>query len=369
MRIFLFILTSVLLSNCSNTEIKPAKNGLKQDSEKISVKQSQLIFHKVKVFPNQTELSLAIIDSDSITFFGVKRLNDTLLKTSNFNRIFEIGSISKVFTSTILANLVLQNKIKLNTPIQQIVDYNIPIGKEISLIELANHTSGLPKQPTNMSWLNTDYDNPFQNYNEQKLIDYITTQAEFNQKPGSKYEYSNLGAGLLGYLLTKKSKSTYEDLLQEYVFRKYQMTNSTTNKNKIVSQLINGLTPKGETSSNWDFDVLVGAGGILSSVNDLSKFAQAHFNKENLELALTRKPTFAINDTIRLGLAWHLPKLKNGNELVFHNGGTGGYSSSMILDIENKKGVVILSNISTYHEERNRVDELCFELLESIKTK
>ena len=74
MRIFLFILTSVLLSNCSNTEIKPAKNGLKQDSEKISVKQSQLIFHKVKVFPNQTELSLAIIDSNSITFFGVKML-------------------------------------------------------------------------------------------------------------------------------------------------------------------------------------------------------------------------------------------------------------------------------------------------------
>lgn len=296
-------------------------------------------------------------------------MNNTFIETSNSNRIFEIGSISKVFTSTILANFVLQNKVRLSTPIQQIVNYNIPLGEEISLIELANHTSGLPKQPTNMSWFNTDYDNPYQNYNEQKLIDYITTQTELKQEPGSKYEYSNLGTGLLGYLLTKKGKSNYEDLIQEYVFEKYQMTNSTTNKKKVATQLINGLTPKGEITSNWDFDALVGAGGILSSVNDLSKFAQAQFNNENLELALTRKPTFIINDTISLGLAWHLPKPKNGNELVFHNGGTGGYSSSMVLDIKARKGIVLLSNISAHHEERNRVDELCFELLESIKTK
>lgn len=369
MRIFLFILTTVLLSNCSTTEINNAKDGFTHLSEKVSSEQSQLIFDKIKVFPNRTEMSLAIINNESITFFGIKRVNDTLIETYNSNRIFEIGSISKVFTSTILANFVLQNKVRLSTPIQQIVNYNIPLGKEISLIELANHTSGLPKQPTNMSWINTDYDNPYQNYNEQKLIDYITTQAELKQKPGSKYEYSNLGAGLLGYILTKSTKSTYEDLLQEYVFRKYQMTNSTTDKEKIQSQLINGLTPKGEITSNWGFDVLVGAGGIFSSVNDLSKFSQAQFNKENKELALTRKPTFIVNDTISLGLAWHLPKLKNGNELVFHNGGTGGYSSSMVLDIENKKGVVILSNISAYHKERNRVDELCFELLESLKTK
>lgn len=369
MRIFLFILTSVLLSNCSTTEIKIAKDGFTHRSKKISLEQTQLIFDKIKVFPNRTEVSLAIINNDSLTFFGVKRLNDTLIETSNFNRIFEIGSISKVFTSTILANLVLQNKIKLNTPIQQIVDYDIPLGKEISLIELANHTSGLPKQPTNMNWINTDYDNPYRNYDEQKLIDYITTQAEFNQEPGSKYEYSNLGTGLLGYLLTKKTKSTYEDLIQEYVFEKYKMATSTTNKEKIENQLIDGLTPTGEVTSNWDFDVLVSAGGILSSVNDLSKFAQAQFNEKNLELVLTRKPTFTINDTISLGLAWHLPKLKNGDELVFHNGGTGGYSSSMILDIKRKKGIVLLSNISAHHEERNRVDELCFELLESIKRK
>ena len=115
MRIFLLILTCVLLSYCSTTEVQVAKDGFTHRSEKISTEQSQLIFDKTKVFPNRTEVSLAIINNDSITFFGVKRLNDTIIQTSNFNRIFEIGSISKVFTSTILANLVLQNKVRLST--------------------------------------------------------------------------------------------------------------------------------------------------------------------------------------------------------------------------------------------------------------
>ena len=179
-----------------------------------------------------------------------------------------------------------------------------------------------------MSWFATNFDNPYQYYDEKKLIHYLNHQVELNPTSGSKYNYSNLGAGLLGYLLTKEADVTFEDLIQKYIFSKYKMRNSTTDKEKIKTLLIDGLTPLGETAPNWDFDILVGAGGIFSSVDDLSKFAQAQFYKDNLDLALTRKSTFDINDTMSLGLAWHLPKLKNGNELIFHNGGTGFRSNN-----------------------------------------
>ena len=145
------------------------------------------------------------------------------------------------------------------------------------------------------------------------------------------------------------------------------MTNSYTSSQNLDKRLIEGLDENGEVVSNWDYDVLFGGGGILSSAEDLVKFVNAQFNPKNKELSLTRKPTFDINEGMKIGLGWHILKTENGFNWVWHNGGTGGYSSSMVLDTENKNCVIILSNVSAFNPKMENIDKLCFELMKNIE--
>jgi CubicO group peptidase (beta-lactamase class C family) len=211
-----------------------------------------------------------------------------------------------------------------------------------------------------------DIKNPFKDYDIVKLKKYLTKKAKLIQEPGTTYSYSNLGAGLLGYILSETSNSTYEELLQENIFSKYGMDNSTTIRKNIEKNLVKGLSRKGKETSNWDFDVMISAGGILSSVYDLSKFAHAQFDDENKDLLMTQQPTFVFSEKLSVGLGWHIVKTKNGENLLWHNGGTGGYSSSMILDKENRTGVIILSNVSAYNKLSGNTDKLGLGLIGTL---
>lgn len=104
----------------------------------------------------------------------------------------------------------------------------------------------------------------------------------------------------------------------------------------------------------------------MSNTEDLSKFALAQFDKNNTKLILTQKPTFKVNENMSVGLGWHILKTENEGELIWHNGGTGGYTSSMALDIDKQNGVIILSNVSAYHKKMTNIDKLCFELIETL---
>jgi CubicO group peptidase (beta-lactamase class C family) len=371
MKKYLTALVGLLLSSCSNLQTTIAENGIEVSNNGINKKQSELIFDNTKSFPNNTQLSLALIRNGEIDFIGIERTNDTIKLIENYKNVFEIGSITKVFTATLLSNFVNDQKLKLDDNIQDYLDFKINSENDITFKELANHTSGFPRLPSNLNllYLLFNQDNPYKDYNKEKLVDYLTKKVKLNQEPGIKYEYSNLGAGILGFELASISKSSYESLLQEKIFTKYKMENSTSKRENIQSELVNGLKPNGKTTSNWDFDVLAGGGAILSTVEDLSKFALAQFDNENNELTLTQKPTFKVNDNMQIGLGWHILKTENGGELIWHNGATGGYRSSMGLDIENKNGIIILSNVSAFNEKSENIDQLLFELIETLDEK
>jgi len=135
----------------------------------------------------------------------------------------------------------------------------------------------------------------------------------------------------------------------------------------VKDKLVKGFDGKGDETANWDLNVLVGAGGILSSAEDLARFANAQFDTNNTELNLTRQPTFTVSDQMQMGLGWHIIKANNGkNEIFWHNGGTGGYTSSMALDTEKKHGIIILSNVSAFHQETGKIDDLCFGLMNTL---
>lgn len=366
MKKYLTAFIGLILSSCSNGQTTVAENGIEISNNGITKEQSELLYDNTKSFPNNTQLSLALIKNGKIDFIGIERINDTIKLIENYKDAFEIGSITKVFTATLLSNFVNDQELKLNDNIQDYLDFKVNSDNVITFKELANHTSGLPRLPSNLNLLFVDQDNPYKDYDKEKLIEYLTKEVKLNQEPGIKYEYSNLGAGILGFELATISKSTYEILLQEKIFTKYKMVNSTSKRENVKTELVKGLKPNGKPTSNWDFDVLAGGGAIFSTVEDLSKFALAQFDIANKELALTQKPTFKVNDNMSIGLGWHILKRKNGGELIWHNGGTGGYTSSMALDLENKNGIVILSNVSAFNEKMGNIDQLCFGLIKTL---
>jgi CubicO group peptidase (beta-lactamase class C family) len=209
--------------------------------------------------------------------------------------------------------------------------------------------------------------NPYRNYREKDLNEYLRNILEIKNSVEKKYDYSNLGAGLLGYTLGISQKTNFNDLLKKRVFNKYKMKNSYTSPKGIESNIVKGLDTKGQEITNWEFDVLFGGGGILSSTEDLVKFSRAQFDKSNKELELTRKATFNINDRMKIGLGWHILKTDKGSDWIWHNGGTGGYSSSMVLDVEKKNGVIVLSNVSAFNPQMANIEKLCFGLMKLVK--
>ncbi len=340
-----------------------------QTKEPISPNQINILLEKTKKFPENTEISIAFIKNGEVSYYGAKRINDTIEYSNNFNKIFEIGSITKVFTATILANLVLDNKIDLNSSVEDY--FNFPIkNKEITVLQLANHTSGLPKLPSNLDLEKADQSDPYKDYNEEDLKEYLENRMELENTPGTNHEYSNIGVGILGYLLEVQTGLTYEELLKKYIVSKYDLKNTTTKIGNINSKLVTGLDSDGKKTSNWDLNALVGAGGILSNVEDLSKFATEQLNEKNKELELTRKSTFEIPEyQMAVGLGWKIIELDSELTWYMHNGGTGGYYSMFALDIKNKNGVIILSNVSAFNEYSGNIEQLTIGLMKTLYQK
>lgn len=327
---------------------------------------AELVEKYGKKFPKHTELSIALIHGDEVTFYGFIKKDSSFQSIDNASSIFEIGSITKVFTASLLAHEVSQNKIKLSQLVKKSLPFKLKGNPKITLQHLANHTSGLPRLPDNLIPMATNQpDNPYKGYTAQKLKEYCTKQLSLNKAIGT-YEYSNLGAGLLGYALSQESGKSYEEMLQETIFSPLGMEHSTTNRALVGAKLVKGLDPLGAVTSNWDMDVLAPAGSILSSTQDLSKFAIANFDSNQKAFVLQQSQTATVGGRMSMALGWHIIKARKGNTYHWHNGGTGGYSSSMTLDIHQKLGVIVLSNLSAFHPKMGNIDVLGFELMKQL---
>lgn len=320
---------------------------------------SELIFDKIKDYPNHTQLAIAVQVGDKLSYYGVVKENDTVKPTQNQNKIFEVGSITKVFVSTVLAQLVVEKKLELSGKVNTFYPYAFHNQNELTFVNLSNHTSGVPRMPTNFE--TTDMTNPYMLYGKQHLDNYLQSHLVFDSAPGTQYSYSNLGTGILAHTLSLSQKKPIRELIQKRVFDKYKMKNSYTYSHQVKKDLVKGRGVNGEEVSNWDYDALFGAGGIYSNVEDMSKLAKAQWNSKNKECDLMRQPTFQVQENMHMGLGWHIIKAKSGKQFLFHNGGTGGYTSSMLVDVQNKTSIVILSNLSAFHPEMGKIDKLLFE--------
>jgi CubicO group peptidase (beta-lactamase class C family) len=331
----------------------------------ITQVQSELIFNNIKIFPNNTQVALAFIENGVIKFYGVEKRNDSIFTIQNHKNAFEIGSITKVFTATLLADFVSEDKIKLDDVINPYYDFEFNKNQEITFKTLANHTSGLPRLPSNFDF-DVSKQDPFSSYDVEKLKSYLANEIDLSFNKVGTYEYSNLGAGLLGYTLSKISNKPLKQLFQEKIFSKYKMSNSAIGSENVTVFLVQGQSPEGQPVQNWNLASLSGAGDIISTTEDLSKFVIAQFQENNKALALTRTKTHTINDKSGVGLGWHTMTNTSGENWFWHNGGTGGYVSCMVINTENKNGVIVLSNVSALGEPMDNIDKLCFALMRTM---
>ncbi|MEE9437813.1 MAG: serine hydrolase domain-containing protein [Saprospiraceae bacterium] len=313
-------------------------------------KLQSIIKEKFDNFPDSTQVSIALIDNNVVKYYGVEKLNNQIIAVENKNSVFEIGSITKVFTSALLSNSIMKGDLLAETKVDKILGYSLKDSFDINLLQLSNHTAGLARIPGNMMMFAAiNPDNPYQQYNKELLIEYLQKYIEQGEQ-NTTSNYSNLGAGLLAYCLTIHYQKTFEELLQENIFTPFNMIQSSTDINKVKKNLVRGFKENGSHAHNWDMNVLEGAGAILSTSNDLVLFLDQLISKNHDWLNKQLEATAIVNDNMKIGMAWHIIKQSNGANLYWHNGGTGGYTSSFMVDVKNKRGMIILSNVSAFSQ-------------------
>jgi D-alanyl-D-alanine-carboxypeptidase/D-alanyl-D-alanine-endopeptidase len=282
------------------------------------------------------------------------------------NTVFEIGSATKVFTSLLLADAVQRGEVALTDPVSKYLPPNVKVpergGKKITLVDLATHTSGLPRMPSNFH--PKDPANPYADYTVAQLYEFLSS-VELTRDIGSKYEYSNLGGGLLGHALARRAGTDYETLLRTRVLDPLGMKSTAITLSKAMKdRLAPGHNAALQPVANWDLPTLAGAGALRSTANDLLTFVAANIGLEKSPLANSmaamippRRPTGTPN--LEIALAWHI-STRDGHEIIWHNGGTGGYRSWIGFDPKSRTGVVVLSNTST----NAGVDDIGLHLLD-----
>jgi CubicO group peptidase (beta-lactamase class C family) len=278
------------------------------------------------------------------------------------NSVYEIGSITKVFTCIVLADMVVNGELSLDDPAETHLPETVKMpsrnGNKITLEHLAANHSGLPRMPHNFR--PRDIKNPYADYTAENMYDFLSSYT-LQRDIGEKYEYSNLGMGLLGHVLSLKARMDYEQLIVERICHVLGMQDTViTLTESMKKRLAKGHTPMGEVP-NWDIPTLAGAGALRSTANDMVTFLGANMGIERTSLLpamdMTHEPRIDVSNDMKVGLGWHIRD--NGKtQIIWHNGGTGGYRSFCGFVKHEKVGVVVLSNMNI------GADDIGFHLLD-----
>jgi len=275
----------------------------------------------------------------------------------NGDSVFEIGSITKVFTAILLAEMAERGEVALDDPVQKYLPENVTLpvrnAKPITLRSIAAQSSGLPRLPANLA--PKDPRNPYADYTADMLYDAVR-RVKIEHDPLEHYEYSNFAFGLLGHVLALRAGKPYEDLLRERVLAPLGLSDTAIALSEDQARrFVPGFTAMLAPTGPWDLPTLAGAGALRSTANDMNKFLRAQLGLSKVDgplgraLEKAREPVRATGvPGLQIALAWHILTRPvgdpNATRLIWHNGGTGGYRSWLGLRPETKSGVVVLAN-------------------------
>lgn len=328
----------------------------------------EILAQRIDVDKQAVGIAVALTDGTNMRFVthGHTSLNKNEAITAD--TLFDVGSITKTFTTLLLADMVIKGEVKLDDPVERWLPQGMlglklrdHTGAPIRLLDLATHRSGLPRMPNNM--VNGTPHDPYVDYREQQLLLFLKEREVMVESDGGKttkkrdeaYAYSNLGLGLLGYTLARAANTTYSNLLQTRVLTPLGLTStfltvprSETGRYSAGHYLDKGVTLRG--ARHWRFDVIAPAGALAMSAKDIARYGQAASGaidtplREAFELTQKRYGD-GISPMNPTGLAWILAPL-NGRTVVNHDGMTGGFAASLWVDPERKSSVAVLGNAS-----------------------
>ena len=316
-----------------------------------------------------TGVVVGLINHDGRTFFSAGRVRSDADAAPGPETIFEIGSISKGFTGTLLADMLTRGEVALDDPVQSYLPNHVTVPSgltPISLLNLATHRSGLPNNPDNLCLQTWD---AFGCFTPERLYEFLNGHT-LAQEPGDTWLYSNVGFGLLGHALALEAGVGYEALLRERILdplalNDTRITLSAAQQSRRATGHW-GLVPWG----NFSMPALEGAGAILSTANDLLTFLEHLSGLQtnvlgNIATEALRRRAGAGTANLGMALGWMLLAAPGG-ELVWHDGSTWGQNSFLGFHRSSRRGVIVLCNnrLSTY----GGIQDLGFHLLDSALT-
>ncbi|MBN1341889.1 MAG: serine hydrolase [Phycisphaerae bacterium] len=292
---------------------------------------------------------VGMVDPNGTSLFCYGKPSKQSDRRVDENTIYEIGSITKVFTALAMALLAQDGKLQFDDPVDKYLPQGVKApargAKKMTLRHLAMHTSGLPRMPSNFD--SKDPADPYAGYAPERLYEFLDG-CTLARDVDANYEYSNLGAGLLGVVLSRVAGVPYERLVVDRICDPLGMKDTRITLSPDQAKRLAKGHAGGKAVKNWTFDAFAGAGALRSSAKDMLRFlsAAAGLTKTPLASAFQatmrpRRETGAPGMDIALG--WHV-FTKFGTEIIWHNGGTGGYRSFCGFVPKTKTGVLILSN-------------------------
>ena len=296
-----------------------------------------------------TGIVIGIVDRNGRDFYSYGKTSIVGGTLPDENTLYEIGSVSKVFTATLLAQMVENGDVDLSDTVASLLpqDVNVPSRPQspITLEHLATHASGLPSTPPSLAENNPV--NPFFPFPTTALYEFLDSY-HLTRSPGDEFEYSNLGVGLLGHALGLHLETPYEVALQERLLLPMGMEDTVVTPSAALNthraQGYNGVVTRPE----FKMDSLEAAGSWLSTANDMLTFLehQLGFQDSPVSSVLeeTQQHRFSTGSPGQdIGLGWFILQL-GSDTIRMHDGATIGHNSFAGINIGVKKGVIVLTN-------------------------
>jgi CubicO group peptidase (beta-lactamase class C family) len=265
--------------------------------------------------------------------------------------IFEIGSITKVFTGTLLADMAQEGLVGLGDPVSLHLPPGVEMpsrGREITFTDLASHRSGLPAVPRSLllKALMTRGRDPYADWDAARLEAAIP-HTRPRREPEKRFGYSNYAVGLLGHVLARRAGTSYDELVRRRICTPLGLRD--TGMSVDGGRLAAGHRHSGRPTPHWELAALVGAGGLRSTATDLLAFLRLHADHGGAPLAVAARETQRPRTKLgrgHVGLGWWIfpPSRRLPFELLVHEGGTGGFRTFAGLSPANRVAVVVLAN-------------------------
>lgn len=340
----------------------------KNDLSFLEQGEEEIIYELAIHLPDEGQLAIAIIDGNEVKYIGIKRDKYKLKQFKNKDRLFGLGNFNTIFTAILLSEAITDKKIDVSDMVNPYFDFSFNDSLQISFTSLANNSSFLPVLPEYFETDNeindgqTD-DSFYYDFSVLDLEQYLKNSVSIDSLEMFKRQrFSFIGFALLGESLSRIYQKPYAELIQDKILDKYGLTSTTLQKPK-KKKVVKGYDVNGKEMPVHEFNLFKTATGGYSNLIDLSKFVQAQFNPEDKVLKLAQQPTLMITPGFWSALGWKITRPEDPDKTVhFSKAIDVGYSNYIGFSLQQKKGIVILSNCST-PKLLDALDELTYKLM------